>query len=58
MLDGTFLSAKTFSFFFFFFLRKNGENNFALAQSFFFSLFKPADEMRVNPRTCGRESSI
>ena len=41
----------------FFFLRKNGENNFALAQ-IFFSLFKPADEMRVNPRTCGRESSI
>ena len=53
MLDGTFLSAKTF----FFFLRKNSENNFALAQ-IFFSLFKPADEMRVNPRTCGRENSI
>ena len=47
-------------FFFFLILRKNGENNFALAQIFlfFFSLFKPADEMRVNPRTCGRESSI
>ena len=46
--------------FVFFFLRKNGESNFALAQIFFFffSLFKPADEMRVNPRTCGGESSI
>ena len=33
MLDGAVLSAKTF---FFFFLRKNGENNFALAQIFSF----------------------
>ena len=55
MLDGTFLSAKTFFSFFFFLVAEEWCEQFRISPDFFFfSLFKPADEMRVNPRTCGR----
>ena len=37
------------------FLRKNGEKNFALAEDHFSNQLT---KMRVNPHTCGRESSI
>ena len=53
MLDGKFLSAQTF-----FFFAEEWWEQFRISPDFFFSLFKPPDEMRVNPRTCGRESSI
>ena len=57
MLNGAVLSAKTFLFYFFFFCGRM-VRTILHEPRFFFSLFKPADEMRVNPRTCGRESSI
>ena len=53
MLDGTVLSAKTF--FFFLFLAEEWWGKYRISRR---SLFKPADEMRVISRTCGRESSI
>ena len=51
MLDGTIFSAKTC----FFFFAEEWWEQFRISRR---SLSKPADEMKVNPPTCGRESSI
>ena len=49
-----FVSENVF-FLFFFLVAEEWCEQFRISPDFFFfSLFKPADEMRVNPRTCGR----